>query len=155
MQSTTSTYFMPTGPQGASSVRNSKSMMSVPSIARTRREKSQDKITQENIALLKKLQAQKSNYNVVGWEQERKETERLARNLQQHRSPQRVAKTSKANHRRSIQTSQGVPDSNREMYELYQKSVKEAALSTRGGAAIDEVNHTAASNGSLDNFEQP
>ena len=155
MQSTTSTYFMPTGPQGASSVRNSKSMMSVPSIARTRREKSQDKITQENIALLKKLQAQKSNYNVVGWEQERKETERLARNLQQHRSPQRAAKTSKAHHRRSIQTSQGVPDSNREMYELYQKSVKEAALSTRGGAAIDEVNHTAASNGSLDNFEQP
>lgn len=82
MQSTTSTYFMPTGPQGTSSVRNSKSMMiSVPSVARTRREKSQDRIAQENIALLKKLQAQKSLYNVIEWEEERKETERLARNL--------------------------------------------------------------------------
>lgn len=102
--------------------------------------------------MLKKLQAQKSNYNVFNWEQERRETERLAKSIQYHKSQQRAAKTSKAN-RRSIQTSQGGADTNREMYDLYQKSVREAAQSTRGPGDL-ESNQVAASNGSLE-IEQP
>lgn len=51
------------------------------------REEKMDQITQDNIAMLKRLQQAKSNYNVVKMDQDRRKTEQRLNQIAYHKSP--------------------------------------------------------------------
>ena len=78
--------------------------------------------------MLKKLQNQKSNYNVFNWECERKATEKIIRNIQYHKSGS-SPNSRNVSKRNNLNTQSGAVV-NKEMFELYQKQVQEPQDST-------------------------
>lgn len=99
-----------------------------PSMSRQKlREERMDQITQDNIAMLKRLQQAKSNYNFQQYDIERKQTEKRLNQLAYHKSsspsPIKAEALSKFHRINGAGLgANGEKMTNRELYEIYQNS---------------------------------
>ena len=79
----------------------------------------------ENEALLKRLQEQNSHYNVYDWEHERKQTVRMVKNICYYPPSLLKKKGVKKSTRRTAGYESAKNEPNRQLFELYQKSLRE------------------------------
>lgn len=82
-----------------------------------------DKICKENIAILKHLQSQKSNYDVYKWECDRRNQEQLMKQIRYHKSNKLKDASPSRFNKRSMMSSGGDHQlSNRDMLEKFRTS---------------------------------
>lgn len=89
---------------------------------RSRLEKQKEQIGHENIKILKKLQQQKSSYNVYTWEVERRKNQDYSKMIRYHK-PNSMQKSRTSFRSQNARQSQNT--NNRELYDLYQSHLSE------------------------------
>lgn len=125
------------------------------------RNKEYMRIMQENEAMLKRLQARQSTYNVTGWQKDRKEQIKLVKKICHYKPSitrrRKIFSKKLPEHKLDMEKRYASAGPNKQMYEIYNMSIKQSlpiydqSNNFTGGQSLNSMSH--AKNTSLSQIE--